>query len=75
MNGQKVRHSILEAVFNIIVGMGINMIAQLIIFPAYGIRISLETNVYIVCWFTAVSLARSFVLRRAFNWYTVRQEE
>jgi len=60
--------SLLESCANILIGMGIAFAAQLIVFPALGLEVRLDQNVAITVAFTAVSLARSYLLRRAFNW-------
>jgi hypothetical protein len=41
--------------------------SQLAIFPLFDIHVSLETNIWIGAWFTAISLVRSYVIRRWFN--------
>lgn len=64
---QSKRQSMVEAVANIVLGMGIAFSAQLLIFPALGIVVRLDQNVMITVAFTAVSLARSYFLRRLFN--------
>lgn len=65
--GQSRLGSLIEALTNVAIGYGIALLAQLVIFPWYGIHISLQTNASIGAWFTAVSIVRSYVLRRFFN--------
>ena len=60
--------SLIEAFANIAVGMAVAFGAQLVVFPALGIAVSLNQNMLITCAFTAVSLVRSYALRRFFNW-------
>lgn len=60
--------SLIESAANITIGMAVAFAAQLIVFPALGIAVRLDQNVVITCAFTAVSLARSYALRRFFNW-------
>jgi hypothetical protein len=64
---QSRKHSLLESVTNIAVGLVVAFISQIIIFGFYGVRLSYAENVEIVLWFTAVSLIRSYVLRRVFT--------
>lgn len=64
---QSRRQSLLEAFANILIGMGVAFAGQLIVFPALGIAVRLEQNVAITVAFTAISLARSYLLRRLFN--------
>jgi hypothetical protein len=75
MTGQSRAGSLAEAVTNIAVGIGVAYVSQLIIFGAYGIAVSLTLNIVLTFWFTVVSLARQFVLRRLFNWLTIRRDE
>lgn len=59
--------SIVESVANVVVGFAVAVAAQLIVFPLFDIKASLAQNIGVGIAFTAVSLARSYVLRRAFN--------
>jgi hypothetical protein len=71
--GQHRLHSALESAINVLVGYGVAVAAQIVVFPWFGIHIPLETNLTIGLIFTAVSLVRSYALRRAFNWWYVRR--
>ena len=64
---QRKRHSALEAVANVAIGYGVAVLAQMIIFPWFGIHASPGDHLMIGVCFTVVSLARSYLLRRAFN--------
>lgn len=64
---QSRRMSLIEAVANVIVGYGVAVLAQIAIFPLFGIAASLTDNLMIGLVFTGVSLARSYALRRIFN--------
>lgn len=57
----------IEAVTNVLVGLVVSLLAQLVIFKFYGIQVTLAQNVGITLFFTAVSLIRSYALRRVFN--------
>ena len=59
--------SFVEAVSNIVVGYGLAVLTQVIVFPLFGLHVSLVENLLIGCLFTAVSLVRSYALRRIFN--------
>ena len=59
--------SAIEACANVAVGYGIAVGTQIIVFPLFGIDVSLSDNLVIGLMFTAISLGRSFLLRRAFN--------
>lgn len=60
--------SLVESCVNVAVGYGVAVAAQVAIFPMFGIRVSLTDNLLIGVAFTLVSLARSYALRRVFNW-------
>ena len=61
------RHSLLESVVNVAVGYGVALLSQIIIFPVFGIKVSLRDNVLIGVFFTIISIVRSYLLRRLFN--------
>ena len=60
--------SLLEAGANVLLGYGVALGAQLLVFPLFGIVIPLSSNIAIGIIFTFVSLVRSYALRRLFNW-------
>ena len=59
--------SLMEAATNIAVGYGLAVLTQVLVFPLFGLRVSLGENLGIGAVFTVVSLVRSFALRRIFN--------
>lgn len=59
--------SAVESATNAVVGFGVAIGAQLVVFPLFDMHPSLEQNVAMVCIFTVVSLVRSYCLRRLFN--------
>lgn len=65
---QSKRGSLIEALINTAIGFGINFTANLVILPLFGFdSLTLETNLYIGLAYTAISVARSYVVRRWFN--------
>jgi len=60
-------HSFIESVSNVFIGYLVALASQLVIFPLYGINITLHDNLAIGVWFTVISLIRSYVLRRLFT--------
>jgi len=61
-------HSLFESSLNVLVGAIVAFTSQYIVFPIVGIHnISLETHLEITAWFTLISVARSYVIRRWFN--------
>jgi hypothetical protein len=59
--------ALVEAATNVVVGYGLAVLGQVVVFPVFGIRVSLGENLAIGTVFTVVSIARSFVLRRLFE--------
>jgi hypothetical protein len=59
--------SLVAAIANVVVGYGIAVTTQLLVFPWFGLPAHLEDALVIGFIFTAVSLARSFALRRLFE--------
>lgn len=59
--------SLIEAFLNTLTGYLISVLAQLVIFPWYGIHLSLGQNMQIVALFTVISIVRSYFWRRLFN--------
>ena len=56
-----------ESVANVVIGYGIALVTQVVVFDALEISVSLEQNLWIGVVFTVVSLVRSYLLRRFFN--------
>jgi len=65
--GQTRAGSLMESLINIAVGYGVALLSQLTIFPLFNIHVPLSTNLWISVWFTAISLVRSYAIRRLFN--------
>lgn len=59
--------SLVEAVANVIVGFGVAVVTQILIFPIFGLHTTLSQNLKMGAVFTIVSIARSFALRRVFE--------
>ena len=64
---QSKKQSAIESMTNVLVGYGVALSSQLIIFPFYDINIAIEDNIIIGVWFTLISLVRSYVIRRYFT--------
>ena len=56
--------SLVEAVTNVVVGFGVAVGVQILLFPVFGLTVTLRQNLAIGLVFTGVSIARSYVLRR-----------
>lgn len=59
--------SLVEAIANVIVGYGVAVVTQILIFPIFGLHTTLAQNLKMGAVFTVVSIARSFALRRLFE--------
>ena len=59
--------SLVESVANVVVGYGVAVVAQILIFPVFGLHTSLTVNLKMAAIFSFVSIARSFALRRLFE--------
>ena len=73
-SGQTRMHSALEATLNVAVGYIVAVAAQIAIFPWFDVHLPLRDNLLLGAAFTVVSLARSYALRRAFNWWHLRRD-
>jgi hypothetical protein len=59
--------SLIEAVANVVVGLVVAILTQIVVFPVLGLQASLGQNVRLALVFTVVSIGRGFVLRRLFE--------
>ena len=59
--------SLIEALMNVAIGLMVSIIANAIVFPRFGFQPSLGENVAISVIYTAISIARQYILRRWFN--------
>jgi hypothetical protein len=67
--------SLVEATANVVVGFGVAVLAQIAVFPLFGLDVSFADNLLIGAIFTVISIARSYALRRMFEAIRVRQNE
>lgn len=65
--------SMLESIINIAVGFGLGLAGQLVFLPLLGVEVSLRQNFIFALIMTAVSLLRSFALRRLFEALHIRR--
>ena len=59
--------SLVEAAANVVVGYGVAVLTQLVVFPWFGLPARITDALAIGGIFTLVSLARSYALRRLFE--------
>lgn len=60
-------HSFIESVTNVAIGYGVAVVSQLLVFPMFDIHVTVSDNLMIGAWFTAISIVRSYAIRRWFN--------
>jgi len=59
--------SLIESITNIAIGYSVAIVSQLAVFPLFNINVTIQDNLMIGLYFTAISLVRSYVVRRYFN--------
>lgn len=67
-------HSFIESWVNVAIGFAINFTANLIVLPMFGFNVRASEAFGIGLIFTAISIARSYAIRRLFNGFTIRSE-
>ena len=60
--------SAFEAAANVAIGYLVSVLANVLILPLFGYNVTIGDSFAIGLAFTLVSLVRSYLLRRAFNW-------
>lgn len=59
--------SLIEAAINVVVGFSINFAANFVVLPLFGWHVTVADNLILGGIYTAISVARSYVIRRWFN--------
>ena len=59
--------SMIESAANVVIGYMVALGSQLVVFPMFDVHLPLQDNLLIGLWFTAISLVRSYLVRRLFN--------
>jgi len=65
--------SLVESLANVLVGYVVAVATQMLVFPLFGLAVTVTENLLIGLIFTAVSIVRSYALRRSFEALRVRQ--
>lgn len=65
---QSRKHSLIEATISTVLGYLIALLAQLLVFPALNITVTLSQNLLIGAIFMGISVVRTYYVRRLFNW-------
>ena len=68
VSGQSRRMSMIEAFFATATSYCVAIGSQLLIYPHFGIQITLAQNFGLAGAFTLISLVRGYMVRRAFNY-------
>jgi hypothetical protein len=71
MPKQSHRASVIEAISSTLIGYLVALAGQLIVFPLFDIHVSLASNLAIGAVFMGISTARSYLIRRLFEWLRV----
>ena len=59
--------SLIESLTNVAIGMVVSFFGQIVVSHWYNLPLNVTQNMQIVLFFTVLSVARSFVVRRWFN--------
>ena len=65
--------SLAESLANVLVGYGVVVLTQVLVFPLFGLVVTVSDNLLIGLIFTVVSIVRSYALRRGFEALRVHQ--
>jgi hypothetical protein len=63
--------SAVESLTNVVVGLGVSVVANMVALPFFGFPVTTRQSVALAVFFTAVSLVRSYTLRRLFEFLRV----
>ena len=64
--------SMVELLANVLVGYVVAVVTQMAVFPLFGLAVTVTENLLIGLIFAAVSIVRSYALRRGFEALRVR---
>jgi len=59
--------SLIESSTNVIIGYFIGVLTQMLLFPYFGLHVTIGQNMLLCFLFTTVSLIRNYIIRRWFN--------
>jgi len=74
MIGQTKLGSLTEAVLNVGGGYLLALLTQLVVFPLFDIRVDFGEQLGIAGIFTVISIARTYLWRRIFEWHQRNHE-
>lgn len=67
MQKQSRAMSLVEVCSNTFLAMVTGLLTQMIVFPMFGIAVSVQQNLGLLAVFTLVSIVRSYLIRRLFE--------
>lgn len=71
-SGQSKVKSFIEVVSSTLIGFATSIITQILAFPLFDIEVTYTEQFSIAIIFMFVSIARSYLVRRLFNWLDFR---
>lgn len=72
IKGQSRPMSVLEIILSTLIGYIIAVTMQEIVFPKFGLHVTLLNNLKLGALFTIVSVIRGYIFRRIFNYIQVK---
>lgn len=73
MNKQQLKlFALTEAITGTVVGLGIAVAVNLIVYPLLGVPVNLSQVSWVAVILTIVSVIRSYTLRRFFHWIYIK---
>ncbi len=72
---QKRIQSLIESLMNTLIGFGISLGVQIVLFSQMDILINFNEHIFITLVFTVTSILRGYIVRRFFNKQLVKQYE
>jgi hypothetical protein len=67
--------SLVESVANVVLGYGIAVAGQMVLFPIFGMHMTMAQNLKLAGAFTIISICRSFAFRRIFEAIRMRGDK
>jgi len=61
--------SLIESLVNVSIGFVISVLSTLLILPFFGFYVTTSQSIVISIFFTAISIARSYLIRRLFEYF------
>jgi len=69
---QSRKWSFIEVMLSTAIGFSIAFVTNYYVLPYYGHHVTYMENFQITVIFTFISIVRSYIIRRIFNWYAQR---